>query len=280
MKFLVVAVLIITTPAAYGQYYYRDILSAKEAQSLAQAYVKSGVSSVLVNSYDANNQRISDLTIRQQFDMNRRTLVTTSGSITGASVLTSVFDDQNKIIFSVDSSNYSVGKTMYEYDVAGRLVRLAINSNDSSKSFQAAEEHLWKYNEAGKPVRMIKVKNKVDSTTVTFMLDERGNVIEEQEMRRGVKSNPVYYYYNDQNLLTDIVRYNDKAGRLIPEYLFEYDSKGNLIQKITVPANSGDYLIWRYMWDENGLKTREAIYNKQKQLSGKVEYQYGFSNPR
>ncbi|HWJ30170.1 MAG TPA: hypothetical protein VNS32_26785, partial [Flavisolibacter sp.] len=93
---------------------------------------------------------------------------------------------------------------------------------------------------------------------------------------RGVTTQPVYYYYNSNNQLTDIVRYSNRAKRLLPEYMFEYSSTGQVIQKITVPENSSDYLIWRYQFDTRGLKTKEVIYNKQKQVTGKVEYQYSF----
>ncbi len=121
---------------------------------------------------------------------------------------------------------------------------------------------------------MLRIKNKSDTTLIQFKLDEQGNVVEEQSIRKNVKSDPVYYYYDAQNRLTDIVRFNQKARRLLPEYMFEYSSANQVIQKITVPSNNSDYLIWRYQYDASGLKIKEAIYNKQKQLSGKIEYVY------
>jgi YD repeat-containing protein len=56
--------------------------------------------------------------------------------------------------------------------------------------------------------------------------------------------------------------------------MFEYSANNQVIQKITVPSNNSEYLIWRYQYDANGLKTKEAIYNKQKQLTGKIDYVY------
>jgi hypothetical protein len=56
--------------------------------------------------------------------------------------------------------------------------------------------------------------------------------------------------------------------------MFEYAPDGKVIQKITVPANSSDYLIWRYQYNSNGLKIKEAIYDRHKTLNGKIEYQY------
>ena len=45
--------------------------------------------------------------------------------------------------------------------------------------------------------------------------------------------------------------------------MFEYSEANQVIQKITVPANSFNYLIWRYQYNAQGLKTREAIYSKE-----------------
>ena len=124
---------------------------------------------------------------------------------------------------------------------------------------------------------MLRIKNKVDTIYVSFKTDEKGRIIEEQETRKGVKSEPYYYYYNNSGQLSDIVRYNPKARRLLPEYMFEYSPSNQVIQKITVPSGSDKYLIWRYQYNAQGLKTKEAIYDKQKQLTGKVEYQYSFN---
>ena len=76
--------------------------------------------------------------------------------------------------------------------------------------------------------------------------------------------------------MTDVVRYNKKAKRLLPDYMFEYSDANQVIQKITVPASGSDYLIWRYQYDAKGLKIREACFDRQKQLTGKIEYNYRF----
>ena len=108
-----------------------------------------------------------------------------------------------------------------------------------------------------------------------IVVDEKDNVIEERNYRRGVLTDPIYYYYDDKNRLTDIVRFNYKANRLLPDYLFEYDNNDRVIQKITTTSglNLG-YLTWRYVFDERGLKTKEALFNKEKQLQGRIDYSY------
>ena len=64
----------------------------------------------------------------------------------------------------------------------------------------------------------------------------------------------------------------------MPDYLFEYNENDQVIQKITPLSNlSLGYLTWRYAFNENGLKTKEALFNKSKNMTGKIEYQYTFS---
>jgi hypothetical protein len=157
------------------------------------------------------------------------------------------------------------------------LLSIINSSIDSSGKSKETEQHIWKYND-NRIAGMLRIKNMKDSSFVTFKLDENGNVIEEQETRKGIKAEPVYYYYDANNRVTDIVRYNKKAKKLLPEYMFEYSPSNQVIQKITVPANSDNYLIWRFQFNNQGLKTKEVIYNKQKQLTGKIEYQYSFSS--
>jgi hypothetical protein len=86
--------------------------------------------------------------------------------------------------------------------------------------------------------------------------------------------------------LTDIVRYNVKARRLLPDYMFEYSPDNRVIQKITTLSTNGlPYLTWRYVYDNKGLKTKEATFfkpreassNQDQVMTGKIEYSYRFT---
>ncbi|HEU0065033.1 MAG TPA: hypothetical protein VFQ58_08375, partial [Flavisolibacter sp.] len=123
-----------------------------------------------------------------------------------------------------------------------------------------------------------RIKNVRDTIFLQFKLDDKGNVSEEMETHKGIASEPVYYYYDENGRLTDIVTFSKRVKRLLPQYMFEYSPTNQLLQQITVPENSSEYTIWRYQYDDKGLKIKEAIYNKQKQLTGKLEYQYSFSS--
>ncbi|HEY6063077.1 MAG TPA: hypothetical protein VIV35_05680, partial [Chitinophagaceae bacterium] len=56
-----------------------------------------------------------------------------------------------------------------------------------------------------------------------------------------------------------------------------------VIQRIT--STPGDnlrkttwvgYIIWRYIYNGQGLKTKEALFNNEQELTGKIEYSYTF----
>ncbi|HEX2535727.1 MAG TPA: hypothetical protein VHK69_18425 [Chitinophagaceae bacterium] len=276
MKILFLFVLLAAVAPASAQYYYKDIVGTRETADMIRAYRAQKVSRVVLQSYDGDNVRSDDFFVEQVFSPSASSLTTTTRSgVTDASVLTAYTDASGQVVRTSDSSGAVVSTTTYQYDTEGRLLRVNSSSADSTGAAPMTEEHHWQWAE-GKPVRMLRIKDGRDTTVVTFGTDEAGNVIEERAARRGVASEPVSYFYDAQKRLTDVVRYNAKARRQLPDYMFEYSASGQVIQKITVPAAGSEYLIWRYQYDDKGLKIREAVFNKQKQLIGKIEYQYQF----
>jgi len=273
MKYLLLPVLFFTCISLHAQYYYKDILGTKESSDLIRTYQKAGVTRVNVNSYDADDTRNENFLVTQTFSKPHAVLrTTTRDGDTPESVLTSYADNTGKVIKTTDSSANLISTTEYQYNNAGNLIYIKSVSTDSTKTLNETEVHQWQYNN-GQVARMLRIVNERDTTYVDFKLDS-GKVVEEWSTRQGVKEDPVYYYYNANNRLTDIVRFNKRANRLLPEYMFEYAPDGKIIQKITVPANNSEYLIWRYQYDSDGLKVKEAIYDRSKTLNGKIEYQY------
>lgn len=265
----------ISSPA---QYYYKDIVGARESAKLIERYRQNNVQSVEMKSYTINNTPIESLSVKQQFSPAAGTLLTiTRTDYLPASYLRSFFDENGNILKTTDSVAGIVNTTIYTYNSAGFLSTITTHFGDSLAPVKT-DEHQWHYNDRNQVRQMLRIKNRKDTSVVVFKLDEAGNVTEEQETRRFVKEEPFYYYYDAKNRLTDIVRYHKKARRLLPEQMFDYAVSNNLIQRTTITPNSSDYLVWRYRFNDKGLKTREEIYNKQKELTGKVEYSYTFAN--
>jgi YD repeat-containing protein len=193
------------------------------------------------------------------------------------------FDNQGRVVQITDSTQAVKNSTRYDYNTEGRITKVQNSAVDSATAFNHTEIHWWYYNSAGKPEKMWRILqnsgalNTVDSMEVRFTLDENGNVGEERTYKKGKETSYLYYYYDDKNKLSDVVRYNPRLKRLMPDLMFEYDDAGRMAQKITTtPAQKVGYLIWRYIYNDKGLKTKEALFNNDKQLTGKIEYTYTF----
>ncbi|MGZ3950437.1 MAG: hypothetical protein ACXVBZ_03525 [Flavisolibacter sp.] len=278
MKSLFLATILLIGLSSSAQYYYKDIVGTKESSELIKSYMKNKVARVMLSSYDADNTKSDNLYVQQEFSPGTRVLKTSTGTGEDNGNSSTVFtyaDDKGNIVKTVDSSGVVVNTTSYEYDATGNLKLVTTNSSDTTVS--ESEQHLWQW-ENGKPTKMLRIRNKRDTTYVNFKLDDRGNVSEEAATHKSVPDRPYFYYYNENNQLTDVVRYNERAKQLLPEYMFEYSSSNQVIQKITIPTNNSDYLIWRYQYNPQGLKVKEVVYSKhdKKTPMGKVEYQYSF----
>ena len=278
MKGLFCVAVCLLSLGASAQYYYRDIVGLKESTDLIAKYRTAGVQTVTMKSYTVNNTPVENLSVEQVFSPQQSSLLTiTRSGYLPTSYLRTSFDADGRVVRTTDSTESYVNTTVYSYNNAGNVASISTRFSDTLSSLRT-DEHIWQYHAQNRVSKMLRIKNGRDTAVVSFKFDDAGNVVEEQETRRIVKEEPFYYYYDAKNRLTDIVRYNKKAARLLPEQMFDYAVSNNLIQRTTVAPNSDDYLVWRYRFNDKGLKTREEIFNKQKELTGKVEYSYTFSN--
>lgn len=276
MKALFLAAAVFFFTHSRAQYYYKDIIGLKESAEMISAYRNNNVRKVALNSYTINNTPIENFHIQQEYLPAQQALLTiTKTEYTQPSYLTTFIDAAGRVIKTTDSSDGMINTTTYQYNGNGALNAVLFTAGDTLTAVKT-DDHLWFYDAQNRVQKMLRIKNKKDTAVISFKLDEKGNVIEEQEKRRALTEEPHYYYYDQANRLTDIVRFNKKANRLLPEYMFEYSDKNQVIQRITVPQNSSQYLIWRYAFNDKGLKTKEVIFNKEREQTGKVEYVYTF----
>ena len=260
--------------AANSQYYYKDIVAAADITRLMKTYTANNIKKITAKGITPEGSPSSEFS--EVGEVNGTTLKVTTNNNKAISTLKFNFNDRGQLINSVDSAINIKSLSTYTYDANGKIISIsnAATDADSSGDFSQTEIHQYIYKD-GKLDRMWRIINKKDSLEVRFGTDEHGNVIEERNFRRGVLADPIYYYYDDRNRLTDIVRFNYKANRLLPDFLFEYDDNDRVIQKITTTSgNNLGYLTWRYLFDEKGLKIKEALFNKDKQLQGRIDYSY------
>ena len=261
--------------AAQGQYYYKDIVVTGQINANYRAFRENKVSRVEL--LPAGQGPAENIVTLQQTVYPSQRLVVTYTKVPDAteSWLKSYYDANGLLIKTVDSSAEVVTSSVYEYDAAERPLSISSNAVPANNPAET-EVHLWKYNSNGQPVQMIKIKNNNDTTLVSFTPDEAGNAGEEKAVRRNGILGIYYYYFDAEHRLTDVARFNQRANRILPDYMFEYGASAAPIQMIIVPEGSADYQTWRYLYNPQGLKEKDICFNKQKQLVASVEYKYTF----
>lgn len=259
---------------AYGQHYYNDLVMTNEIVKKRALFLANKVRSVKMTSFDNNNQPIEGFGGSQTISNDFNTITTeTSTSLSGKDEMTHHFNDKGLLIQSIDTTDGNKVVIQYTYD-ANNLITGISNMSFSPGGYSTREQHLWLYNKDGKPERMLKIKNSSDTTIVNIKPDEKGNVGEERSVHAGTEQPVIYYYYDDKGRLTDVVRYNNRAKRLLPDYIFEYDEAGRISMMLVTTAGGADYQKWVYRYDEKGLKLKDECFGKNKMLIGKVEYSY------
>jgi antitoxin component YwqK of YwqJK toxin-antitoxin module len=271
--FLIVCACLLSC-AGFCQHYYKDLVLTGDLAKKRALYQSNKVKSVHINSYDNRDQPIANFDCNQSVENNFTEIKTiTKDPLTGTSENTNFFDEKGRLIRSIDTSEGNKNVVTFGYNEAGKLT-IVTSSTTSPGQYSSREQHYWYYDANGRPQRMTKVKNGTDTTQIEFVLDEKGNVVEENSRIGGVLQPAVYYYYDNENRLTDIVRYNVRAKRLLPDYMFEYGADGQLRTMLTPMQNMGDYQKWYYTYDARGLKVKDECFSKEKVLIGRMEYEY------
>jgi hypothetical protein len=259
---------------ARSQYYYNDIVSTNEIIKKRAVYQQNRVKTVEITSFDNNNQRIEDFGGTQTISNNFAIITTlTNTNLSGKDETTHYFNEKGQLTQSIDTADGNKTIIQYTYD-ANNLITSIVNLSFSPGGYSSREQHLWFYNKDGHPEKMLKIKGGTDTTIVNFKLDEKGNVAEERSVHAGTEQPTIYYYYDDKNRLTDVVRYNNRAKRLLPDYLFEYDADGRISMMLVTTQGGADYQKWYYHYNDKGLKQNDECYGKNKMLIGKVQYNY------
>lgn len=275
--FLSLAIPVLFVAACNAQFYYSDLLSNQSNNSQYQLLRKNKVSSIRGESFEATGEPTEDFIFIQQVNSSYSQIKTqTSAPLSGKSAMTNYYNSAGLLYRTTDSSDASFTQYDYRYDSLGRLVQITSNSNVIGERARVTETHDWSYDASGAPEKMLRVKDKTDTIVYLFKKDEAGKIIEEQSFHKQAAGEKTYYYYNDQQQLSDIVRFNDRVGKLLPDYFFNYNEEKQLAEMTTVQNGGSDYLIWKYLYNPDGLKKEEQCFNKMKKLVGRLVYVYEF----
>jgi hypothetical protein len=274
-KILVLTVFVcLLTHTARSQHYYNDLVMTNEIIKKRAIYQTNKIKAVQMTSYDNNNQPIEGFGGTQNISNNFTIITTvTTTDLSGKDETTHQFNDKGQLTQSIDTSDGNKTLIQYTYDANNQLTGIT-SLSFSPGGYSTSEKHLWIYDKNGKPEKMLKIKNGTDTTIVNFKHDDKGNVAEERSVHAGQEQPAVYYYYDDKGRLTDVVRYNTRAKRLLPDYLFEYDAEGRVAMMLVTTQGGTDYQKWYYRYDDKGLKQKDECFGKNKMMIGKVEYKY------
>ncbi len=275
MRLFSITILALLTagPEAKAQFFFKDIISSKDATKTFNTYRQNKVNRVAVSMLDNYGEPSNDFRLEKKIDKKflKTELITRTQQSSSAYMYT-LHDATGKTLMSTDSSDISVVKTKYSYTTEGEVASINTNiiSRDEDFVTEINELHQYEYNDAGELVKMYKIMNAKDTTIIQFAYDESGNLSLEKNTINGTK---FYYYYDENRRLTDIVQASLGRSGLHPDYIFSYNRQGELLQMITTGEANGEYVTWKYTY-ENGLRSTEKLYGKDKKLIGTMEYLY------
>lgn len=261
---------------ASAQYFYKDIwnnqLLLKEFNTLRNENIKS----IVIKSFEDDGQPSEGFFCEKRIDKNySRSEMASNSYISGQSLMISFYNSKGLLIKTVDSSSSSSNTSEYIYDDKGRIKIISNKSKADDDSLgNIIETREYFYNPIGKVEKMVRKKNDRLISTVRFITDEKGNVTEEQEALAGNTGKKYYYYYDDKNHLTDVVHYNERAKRLLPDYMFEYNNSGQVRSMVSTEDGTSNYFIWKYTYNDQRLRETETCLSKEKRLLGTISYKY------
>ena len=267
--------LMTVSTAGISQYHYLDIVSNLQLSSEMKQLKEQKIRDIQVHSFESNGDPSKGFFCKKKISKDYRKIETyTKSTISEKSILISRFNTEGQLIASNDSSAISSSSNFYQYDSKGHLTKVVNTSSSMDDDFttKLTEEHLYFYDAKGRCLKMLRIKNQLDTATVLFTSDEKGNIIDENDLGKNGKH--YYYYYDSKNRLTDVVKFNSLRDKLLPDLLFEYNSASQVTQMITTEEGiSNNYYVWKKIYNE-GLRIIEKCFSKENELLGYFEFEY------
>ena len=258
-----------------AQYYYKDLWNPQQLIKEMAILKHENIRTVSIKSFEDNGEPSQGFFCEKRIGKDYRMAQTvTRSNVTSQSLLTSHFNTKGLIITTTDSTVSSLNRTEYSYDKNDRIIEVKTFTKAEDDAGAIEESRNYAYNASGKLEKIVRKKNMTQLSTVNFKVDEKGNVIEEEEILTNGQGKKYFYYYDDNNRLTDVVNYNERANRLLPDYMYEYNDLGQITQMIATEAGSSNYYIWRYTYNDRKLRETERCLSKERRLLGSVEYHY------
>lgn len=243
-------------------------------QNLEFSVLKNaGFRNVKISSFDEHDQPSDGFFCEKRINKNfSQSQLMTNSNITGQSLLVTDYNRNGAVVKTKTTTPNTTNNIEFTYDSNRNIILIRTEAVADGDSSGIVETHQYFYKD-NLPVKMIRMKNNVLVSTITFLADQKGNVIEEDPAGNS-DDKKYYYYYDDKNRLTDVVHYNVIAKRLLPDYMFEYAADNEPKQMISVDETGRNYFIWRYSYDDKKLPEIQKCFSKEKTLLGTIQYDY------
>lgn len=265
-------IVVLATPST-AQYYYNDIVNNKVQNKEYATLKTAGFKRVVLESFEGDDSPSEGFFGEKTFDDDFLvSMLITRSEQTGESQLQTFYSD-DRVIKTVNRALDATNISEFKYDSAGNLIEINISTLNDIDSTGFSEERIFKYSERGILVSMTRKKGAEQIALIDFESDSLGNIIGENPVT-GNADGKYYYYYDNQNRLTDVVHFNNRARRLLPDFIFTYNNLGQVIQTMVVNENGSDYNNWRYSYTGEGLPEIQKIYSKTRQLLGTIQFEY------
>jgi len=258
----------------YSQYYFNDIVSTQLTNDQYKLLRTQRIKTIRAASYEADNTLTQGFSLEENISLDGKKIMLAATTSNGKPSVTNHFYELNKLKRTQFATRNIDTKTEYTYNDKGQVQKILFTTVDTLMKTTSTEAHEWNYTAAGQPLSMLKIKNHTDTMQIELVKDEQGMIVEEHWKKKGRTLESYYYYYDARKQLTDIVRYNGKLKKLIPDFQYEYDAAGRISQMTQVSMASSNYFIWKYTYNDKGLKQTETGFDKNKQMVGKIEYMY------
>jgi hypothetical protein len=258
---------------ANAQYFYKDLMSTIQQNKEFSILKNANLHVIKISSFDENDQPSNGFFCEKKINKSfTQSQMLSKSNITGESLLQTDYNSKGQVIKSTTTTPTTTNTVDFEYDDNGNISVIRTKTMADGDSNGITETHEYFY-ENGRPVKMVRKKNNSVISTISFLADDKGNIIEEDPSGNSLDKK-YYYYYDNSDRLTDVVHYNVIAKRLLPDYMFEYSNGSQPKQMISVDETGRNYFIWKYAYDDRKLPEIQKCFSKEKRLLGTIQIDY------
>lgn len=274
MRYFLSVILVLASGNLFSQYYFNDIVSTQLANDQFRLLRANKVKKIRATSYEPDNTVTEGFSLEEEISMDGKRSVLTTVTPNGRPSVTNRFYELNKLKRTQSGTRNIDSRTEYTYNEKGQVSKILFTTVDTLMKTTSTELHEWYYAQNGQPDYMLKIKNRTDTMQIEMIKDEQGLVVEEHWKKKGRTVETYYYYYDNNKQLTDVVRFNGKLKKLVPDLQYEYDEAGRVKQLTQVSMGISSYFVWKYVYNAKGLKQTETGFDKDRRQVGRIEYTY------